>query len=132
VSSLRQVAAASTLTSHHCEILLRSLATRTAEGESGELSAGLLKAADAAGRASIRWLSVAHSLDYVTTDTQGLSGRPPVHATLRCGQGAWPTPTRTGRWPAAHRTRHGHRIPWHPGQTMCPLSWPLCTTHAMR
>ena len=71
VSSWRRVAAASTLTGHHCAILLRSLADRTQGGASGELTAGLLQAADAAGRASARWLRVAHALDDVTTDTQG-------------------------------------------------------------
>jgi hypothetical protein len=73
VSSLRQAAAASTLTSHHCEILLRSLSTRTARDGPAELSAGLLVAAEAARGASRSWLSVAHALDDVTTDTQGLS-----------------------------------------------------------
>jgi hypothetical protein len=71
VNSWRRVAAASTLTGHHCEILLRSLADRANDGGPGELSTGLLQAADAAGRASARWLRVAHALDDVTTDTQG-------------------------------------------------------------
>ena len=71
VSSWRRVAAASTLTGHHCAILLRSLADRTQDGGPGELTAGLLQAADAAGCASARWLRVAHALDDVTTDTQG-------------------------------------------------------------
>jgi hypothetical protein len=71
VSSWRRVAAASTLTGHHCEILLRSLADRAQGGGPGDLTAGLLQAADAAGRASARWLRVAHALDDVTTDTQG-------------------------------------------------------------
>ena len=71
ISSWRRVAAASTLTGHHCAILLRSLADRTQDGGPGELTAGLLQAADAAGRASARWLRVAHALDDVTTDTQG-------------------------------------------------------------
>ena len=70
VSSWRRVAAASTLTGHHCAILLRSLADRTQDGGPGELTDGLLQAADAAGRASARWLRVAHALDDVTTDTQ--------------------------------------------------------------
>ena len=67
--SLRQVAATSTVTSHHCEILLRSLAARTAGSDTAGLSAGLLRAADAAGRARAGWLHVARALNQVDTDT---------------------------------------------------------------
>jgi hypothetical protein len=71
VSSWRRVAAASTLTGHHCAILLRSLADRVSDDGPSGLADGLLQAADAAGRASARWLRVAHVLDDVTTDTRG-------------------------------------------------------------
>ena len=67
--SLRQVAATTTVTSHHCEILLRSLAARTAGGGTARLSAGLLRAADAAGRARDGWLHAARALNQVDTDT---------------------------------------------------------------
>ena len=67
--SLRQVAATSTVTSHHCEILLRSLAVRTAGGDTAGLSTGLLRAADAAGRARDGWLHAARALNQVDTDT---------------------------------------------------------------
>jgi hypothetical protein len=67
--SLRQIAATSTVTSHHCEILFRSLAARTAGGGTPGLSAGLLRAADAAGRARAGWLHVARALNQVDTDT---------------------------------------------------------------
>ena len=85
--SLRQVAATSTVTSHHCEILLRSLAARTAGSDTAGLSAGLLRAADAAGRARAGWLHVARALNQVDTDTMrhlaptaGEARRPrPVH-----------------------------------------------------
>jgi hypothetical protein len=70
VNSLRRVAATSTLTSHHCEILLRSLAERTAGHGPGDHAAWLLQAAEAAGRTRQRWLGVAHALDRVTTDTR--------------------------------------------------------------
>jgi hypothetical protein len=69
VNSLRQVAAASTITSHHCEIVLRSLADGLEDADDG-LRGGLIQAAEAAGQARTRWLAVAHSLDQVTTDTQ--------------------------------------------------------------
>ncbi len=69
VNSLRQVAAASTITSHHCEIVLHSLADGL-EDVNDSLRGGLVQAAEAAGRARARWLAVAHALDQVTTDTQ--------------------------------------------------------------
>jgi hypothetical protein len=68
VNSLRQTAAASTLTSHHCEILLRSLARGQRMG--GEPAIALRAAADAAGRMRTRWLAIAHALDQVTTSSQ--------------------------------------------------------------
>ena len=67
--SLRHVAATSTVTSHHCEILLRSLADRTAGSDTAGLSASLLRAADAAGRARDSWLHLARALNQVDTDT---------------------------------------------------------------
>src|SRR6266581_5230558 len=67
--SLRHVAATSTVTSHHCEILLRSLAARTADTGTAGLSARLLRAADAAGRACAGWLNLARALNQVDTDT---------------------------------------------------------------
>ena len=67
--SLRHVAATSTVTSHHCEILLRSLAARTADSGTAGLSASLLRAADAAGHARNSWLHLARALNQVDTDT---------------------------------------------------------------
>ena len=67
--SLRQIAATTTVTSHHCQILFRSLAARTAGGDTPGLSAGLLRAADAAGCARAGWLHVAQALNQVDTDT---------------------------------------------------------------
>src|SRR5271166_3495249 len=67
--SLRHVAATSTVTSHHCEILLRSLAARTTGSETATVRASLLRAADAAGRARDGWLHLARALNQVDTDT---------------------------------------------------------------
>jgi len=53
VNSLRQAAAASTLTSYHCETLLRFLARR--QRLAGEPGTALRAAAGAASRARIRW-----------------------------------------------------------------------------
>ena len=69
VNSLRQVAAASTITSHHCAIVLHSLAEGVEDGDE-RLRGALVQAADAATRARSRWLVVAHALDQITTDTQ--------------------------------------------------------------
>jgi hypothetical protein len=69
-TSLRWVPAASTVTSHHCEILLRSLADGTQQS-AGDVRAELLQAADAAAFARTRWLALARALDHVTTDTRG-------------------------------------------------------------
>ena len=57
------------MTSHHCEILLRALAARTAGGDTAGLGAGLLRAADAAGRARDGWLHAARALTQVDTGT---------------------------------------------------------------
>jgi hypothetical protein len=70
INSLRRVAATSTLTSHHCEILLRALAEHHTRRAPGDQAAGLLQAAEAAGSTRQRWLDVAHALDRVTTDTR--------------------------------------------------------------
>lgn len=74
-TSLRRVAAASTLSSHHCEVLLRSLAARRSAPGSAGISVELLRAADAAGRARAVWLHVARVLDQITTDTPGYTSQ---------------------------------------------------------
>jgi hypothetical protein len=71
VTSLHQVAAASTVTSHNCEVLLKALAARTEQPQFGPLSAQLSAAAEAARRASQTWLSNAHAVDHINTDTRG-------------------------------------------------------------
>ena len=68
VNSLRQTAAANTLTSHHCETLLRSLAR--GPRLAGERGAAVRAAADATSRARTRWLGLARALDQVTTSNQ--------------------------------------------------------------
>jgi hypothetical protein len=68
VNSLRQTAAASTLTSHHCETLLRFLAP--GQRMAGEPGTALRAAADAIGRTRTRWLGIAHALDQVITNNQ--------------------------------------------------------------
>lgn len=71
VTSLHQVAAASTVSSHNCEVVLKTLAARTAEAEFGRVSADLYAAAAAARRARDCWFQVAKAVNRVTTDTRG-------------------------------------------------------------
>jgi hypothetical protein len=68
VNSLRQTAATSTLTSHHCETLLRSLAR--GQRIAGEPGIALRAAADAIGRTRTRWLGIAYALDQVASSNQ--------------------------------------------------------------
>ena len=65
--SLRQVAEASTVTSHHCHLLLNTLAARSAQAGLTEVSGQLIAAADAAADARQTWLHAAHAVRQVTT-----------------------------------------------------------------
>jgi hypothetical protein len=71
VTSMYQVAADNTVTSHNCEVLLRTLAARTKRPESDHVSAQLSAAADAARRTRELWLRTAHAIDDINTDTHG-------------------------------------------------------------
>jgi len=111
VTSLRRVAAASTLTSYHCEVLLRTLAGRNPRG--AENNAALLQAADAAGRARASWLSVASALKLVTTDTPGYVSPAAVEASdlaLWTGRLAYASPEWTLVSGPAHPARAPHDL----------------------
>ena len=69
--SLRHAATCSTVISHNCEILLRTLATRARQHGSHAVADRLLGCADAAGRARVSWLHTARAWYQVTTDTRG-------------------------------------------------------------
>jgi hypothetical protein len=75
VTSMYQVAAANTVTSHNSEVLLRALAARTTDPGFGQISAHLSAAADAARRTRAAWLGTAHALDDVNTDAEGRISR---------------------------------------------------------
>ena len=75
VTSMYQVAAANTVTSHNSEVLLRALAARTTHPGLGQISAHLSAAADAARRTRAAWLGTAHALDDVNTDAEGRVSR---------------------------------------------------------
>lgn len=75
VTSMYQVAAASTATSHNSEVLLRVLAARTTHPGFEQVSAQLSAASDAAMRTRQAWLGVAHALDDIITDAEGQVSR---------------------------------------------------------
>ena len=69
-NSLRHNADASTLTSYHCELLLRAAADRAAAHfPAPDASQEITRAADAAGRARASWLAVARTLRRITIQT---------------------------------------------------------------
>jgi hypothetical protein len=104
--SLRQVAAATTATSHHCHLLLRALADRT--DSTPGLSARLTRAADAAARARDGWLHLAQALNHVDTDTMrhlSASIGEPADLALSTGRLAYADPA----WTLSSGPRHQPR-----------------------
>jgi len=71
ITSLRQVAATSTITSHNCHAILLTLADWAAQHREPDLGAELTASAAAAGHARQQWLEAARGLEVVTTDSAG-------------------------------------------------------------
>jgi hypothetical protein len=71
VASLHQVAAASTLTSHNCRVVLTALTVGIAGRRWDRLRADLAEAAEAADHAQQAWRRVAGALDQIVTDGRG-------------------------------------------------------------
>src|SRR5262249_17113518 len=71
VASLHQVAAASTVTSHNCRVVLQTMTTGIAGRGSDQLRAELAEAAEAANHARQAWRRVAGALDQIATDGRG-------------------------------------------------------------
>jgi hypothetical protein len=69
-ASLHQVAAAGTVVSHNCYVILKSLAARVELTGSGTVGAELLAAADAAERVRDQWREVAGTVDRIATDSR--------------------------------------------------------------
>jgi len=110
ITSLRGVAEAATVTSHHCEVLLRSLAAWTSSPGPGGIRADLLAAADAAGRARQGWLRTAHALDGFITDMQQYSSPAALESrdlALWTGRLAYANP----EWTLASGPGHAARPP---------------------
>ena len=123
--SLRQVAATSTVTSHHCEILLRSLAARTADSDTAGLSARLLRAADAAGRARTAGCTLARALNQVDTDTMRHLAPTAGEAgdlALCTGRLAYADPAWTLSSGPGHQPRPPHDLAPHPGDVPLALA----------
>ena len=123
--SLRHVAATSTVTSHHCEILLRSLADRTAGSGTAGLSASLLRAADAAGRARDSWLHLARALNQVDTDTMRHLAPAAGEAgdlALCTGRLAYADPAWTLSSGPGHQPRSPQDLAPHPGDVPLALA----------
>lgn len=68
VSSWHRIAAASTVTSHHCHLLYRTLADRVGNEDSGQFRAKLLEAAADASSAREYWLDSAREFQEITTE----------------------------------------------------------------
>jgi hypothetical protein len=123
--SLRQIAATSTVTSHHCEILFRSLAARTADRDTPGLSAGLLRAADAAGRARAGWLHVARALNHIDTDTMphlSPTAGEAADLALCTGRLAYADPAWTLSSGPGHEPRPPQDLAPHPGDVPLALA----------
>jgi hypothetical protein len=69
-TSWYRIAAASTVTSHHCHLLYSTLAERTAAEQAGELRDIMMRAALQADRAREYWLDSAHEFRDIATDVQ--------------------------------------------------------------
>ncbi len=123
--SLRQVAATSTVTSHHCEILLRTLAARAAGSDTAALSASLDRAADAAGRARTGWLHLARALNQIDTDTMrhlAATAGEPADLALCTGRLAYADATWTISSGPGHQPRPPHDLAPHPGDVPLVLA----------
>jgi hypothetical protein len=70
-ASLRHAAAASTVASHNCSVLLGSLGGQPGLAGSGDAAARFADAGEAAGRARDSWLRAARTLDQMTSDMPG-------------------------------------------------------------
>jgi hypothetical protein len=107
--SLRHTADASTLTSYHCELLLRAAADRAGvHFPAPEARQEITRAADAAGRARASWLTVARTLRRITIETPGDAPQPPPETSdlaLWTGRLTYTDPGWTLASGPAHQTR---------------------------
>jgi hypothetical protein len=108
--SLRHAATCSTVISHNCEILLRTLATRAGQHGADSIADRLLGCADATGLARAAWLHTARAWRRITTDTRGTITPAAVETAdlaLWTGRLAYADPS----WIPAHGPSHATRLP---------------------
>jgi hypothetical protein len=120
------------VTTHHCQILLRSLAAHTADGGTAGLSAALHRAADAAGHARDGWLAAARALNQVDTDTMRHLPLPAARPAIwPCAPAGWPTPMPPGPCPAGPAISPGPRTTLPRTPATSRWRWQPPTTPAM-
>jgi hypothetical protein len=110
LASLRQVAVVGTATSHHCHVILETLAARTEGVAKDDLVADLSTAIAAAGQARDRWLRVGQALRRYMTDTSAYTSRQAAEAgdlALWTGRLAYADP----HWRPAHGPGRHARLP---------------------
>jgi hypothetical protein len=118
VTSARQIAETSTVTSHNCALIARALAAQTSHSTSPATSADLADAADAARQASGNWYQIARALRQVTTDTRGHLSPAAAEAgdlALWTGRLAYTDPTWTPASGPRHPARSRQQLAARPG-----------------
>lgn len=106
--SLSHAAACSTVISHNCEILLRTLATRAGQRGSDAVADRLLASAEASGQARAAWLRAARAWYRITTDTRGTiapAAAETADLALWTGRLAYADPSWTPALGPSHATR---------------------------
>ena len=117
-ASLRRIAQASTVTSHNCHIMLRTLADRMTETAAAPAWIDV-SAADAAGRARDTWLRAARAVSQITTDTRGHPSALATEASdmaLWTGRLAYAEPEWTLSSGPGHQARPLASLAAHPGE----------------
>ena len=116
--SLSHAATCSTVISHHCEILLATLATRAGQHGSDVIADRLLGCADAAGQARAAWLHAARAWRRITTDTRGIitpAAAETADLALWTGRLAYADPNWTPALGPSHATRTPQALVPEPG-----------------
>jgi hypothetical protein len=106
--SLSQTAACATVISHHCQILLTSLAERASHFGAHDLSQALAASADAAGQARAAWITAARAWYQIRTDARGAispAAAETADLALRTGRLAYASPGWTLDRGPAHAAR---------------------------
>jgi hypothetical protein len=117
VTSARQAAETSTVTSHNCALIARTL-TAASHGVSPAIRADLAAAADAARQAGGSWYQIARALRQVTTDTRGHLSPAAAEArdlALWTGRLAYTDPTWTPASGPSHPVRPPQELAAQPG-----------------